>query len=145
MEPIIRMKITMALLIYLVRKKNENFCFTFYSKYNIRQVKNITAISIVLGVLNLNSCDILQWPPIDGSIPKLEKCYSEFANFSTYVRSCHNTSAPIPYVSTNIDCLLAKECLCVFNNPSVNDIFSYGSYLYPASIEFSILVGRLFK
>ena len=92
--------------------------------------------------MKLNSCDILQWPPMNGSIPSLEKCFTDFGSFGDYVRSCHNSSTPIPYFDTDIDCLLAKECLCVINNPSVNDIFAYGSYLYPASIEFSILVGK---
>ena len=81
---------------------------------------------------------------MNGSIPSLEKCFQDVGNYSNYLKSCH-ISDPISHFNTDIDCLVAKECLCVINNPSVNDIFSYGSYLYPASIEFSILVGTIFK
>ena len=43
----------------------------------------------------------------------------------------------------DITCLLARMCQCSDNNEIARYIFDLGPYLYPFSIEFSILVGEL--
>ena len=89
------------------------------------------------GSLDLGNCSIL-WPPTNDSLPGLQKCVKEVGN---YTENCHLNDTGYPAFSFHIECLLAKECMCSYNNPAVNAIFEFGAYLYPSSIEFSILVG----
>ena len=42
----------------------------------------------------------------------------------------------------DIQCLINQMCQC-HNNEAASFLFSYGDYLYPFSIEFSILIGRV--
>ncbi len=42
----------------------------------------------------------------------------------------------------DISCLLAQECRCSDNNDIAKYIFDIVPYLYPFSIEFSILIGE---
>ena len=46
------------------------------------------------------------------------------------------------YFEWSITCLLAEECKCADNNDIAKYIFDIAPYLYPFSIEFSILVGK---
>lgn len=45
-------------------------------------------------------------------------------------------------VSKNLNCVLENLCFCADNNEIAKYIFRLGPYLYPFSIEFSILVGE---
>ena len=69
-----------------------------------------------------------------------------FKNCVKYIENwaeqCYNVNPDEPIFSFNVDCLLAKECMCTYDNHAANMIFSFGPYLYPFSIEFSILVGK---
>ena len=69
----------------------------------------------------------------------LEKCTKNIANWT---ESCHDLPDDQPIFSFNVDCLLARECMCIYDNHAATAIFGFGPYLYPFSIEFSILVGK---
>ena len=58
---------------------------------------------------------------------------------------CYNADPSEPIFSFDVDCLLAKECMCTYDNHAANTIFSLGPYLYPFGIEFSLLVGKKSK
>jgi hypothetical protein len=88
--------------------------------------------------LDLGNCTLLAWPPTEDSLPGLQKCFKDVGN---YTETCYLIDPKVPAFSFHIDCLLSKECMCIYNNPAVNAIFEFGAYLYPSSIEFSILVG----
>ena len=103
-------------------------------------MKSISYVTvfIYLESLDLGNCTIYEWPPTENSLPGLQKCLKDVGN---YTEECHFIDLENPAFSFDIDCLLAKECMCSYNNPAVNAIFEFGAYLYPSSIEFSILVG----
>ena len=69
----------------------------------------------------------------------LKMCTKKISNWTT---SCYTADPSEPIFSFNVDCLLAKECMCTFDNHAANTIFSLGPYLYPFGIEFSLLVGK---
>ena len=100
----------------------------------------ITHVIFSAGTLVLENCDIFNWPPTNGSLPYLQKCIKKWDN---YTEECISDYPDEPLFRFDIDCLLSKECMCVSNNPAANDIFTFGAYLYPSSIEFSILVGKV--
>ena len=64
-------------------------------------------------------------------------------NVANWTEQCNSTIQGEAIFSFNVDCLLAKECMCVYDNHAAIAIFDIGPYLYPFSIEFSILVGKL--
>ena len=68
----------------------------------------------------------------------LKKCVQKISNWT---ETCLNIAEDEPVFSFNVDCLLARECMCTYDNHAANSIFEFGPYLYPFSIEFSILVG----
>lgn len=69
-----------------------------------------------------------------------QKCIKNVANWTAQCISSHPDEAIFNF---NVDCLLAKECMCAYDNHAAIAIFDIGPYLYPFSIEFSILVGKL--
>ncbi len=56
---------------------------------------------------------------------------------ATKYEHCYDNS------SFNADCLMAKMCRCSDDNELAQTVFDMGPYLYPFSIEFSILVGKI--
>ncbi len=45
--------------------------------------------------------------------------------------------------SDNYDCLLMQMCSCAIKNDITKETFNLAPYLYPLTIEFSILIGEL--
>ena len=45
--------------------------------------------------------------------------------------------------SSDLECVFSKICECSDNNDIASYIFKLGPYLYPFSIEYSILIGRI--
>ena len=103
-------------------------------------ISNIFKVSIqLLETMDFNDCSIFCWPPTNNTIPELGKCLQNVVN---YTLNCNSKNTDGPLFKLDIDCLLARKCMCVSNNPAANDIFTVGSFLYPSSIEFSLLVGK---
>ena len=71
-----------------------------------------------------------------------QKCIKNVGNWT---QQCISTNADEAIFNFNVDCLLAKECMCAYDNHAAIAIFDIGPYLYPFSIEFSILVGKLYQ
>ena len=69
----------------------------------------------------------------------LEMCTKKIYNWAEI---CYKADPSDPIVSFNVDCLLAKECMCTYDNHAANTIFRLGPFLYPFGIEFSLLVGK---
>ena len=69
----------------------------------------------------------------------LEMCTKKIYNWT---ERCYKVDPNEPIFSFNVDCLLAKECMCTYDNHAANTIFSLGPFLYPFGIEFSLLVGK---
>ena len=70
----------------------------------------------------------------------LDMCTSKIDNWT---ERCFKADPNEPIFSFNVDCLLAKECMCTYDNHAANTIFNLGPYLYPFGIEFSLLVGKI--
>ena len=69
----------------------------------------------------------------------LEMCTKKIYNWA---ERCYKADPSDPIVSFNVDCLLAKECMCTYDNHAANTIFRLGPFLCPFGIEFSLLVGK---
>ena len=45
----------------------------------------------------------------------------------------------------NIDCYISRMCACYDENTQIKALFEFTPYLYPFSIEFNILVGKMIR
>ena len=72
-------------------------------------------------------------------LQNIEMCTQKIPNWT---ERCYKVDPNEPIFSFNVDCLLAKECMCTYDNHAANTVFSLGPYLYPFGIEFSLLIGK---
>ena len=77
--------------------------------------------------------------PIDNNWTYPAKCVKEVTPFN---ETCTMLGENEAAFSFDINCLLARECMCVNDNHVADTIFNLGPFLYPFSIEFNILVGN---
>ena len=54
---------------------------------------------------------------------------------------CVNSS--VAHFNVEIDCYISTQCKCLHQNPYMQTLYGFVPYLYPFTIEFNILVGKL--
>ena len=91
--------------------------------------------------------------PSNATVDSGSKCLKDVKPFNETCLAPYRDSGNASYASYeenadfsfDVDCLLAKECLCVYDNHIASTVFDLSPYLYPFSIEYSILVGMVSK
>ena len=49
----------------------------------------------------------------------------------------------VAHFYVEIDCYISTQCKCLDQNPYMQTLYGFVPYLYPFTIEFNILVGKL--